>query len=498
MESDRLTATGKLWIAGKWQNGAEELPVADKFTGGEIATVANPTSLQVEQAVAAARRAFAADELEPFDRHDILLFVRDFLQRHQDVVLDAMISETGFTRKDAEGDFNRSLQTLRLSAEEATRIHGEVIPIDGARGQRGRLAYTVREPVGVVCAITPFNSPLNTVCHKVAPAFAAGNATVLKPSLHTPISSEFLCKAFEAAGLPGGMLNLLHGTGEDVGMQLLENRGIDYYTFTGSTTVGETVQRQAGLRRTQLELGNISATIVCADANIENAARKCAGAAFRKAGQVCTSVQLIYVERSIVDKFKSALAENASQLKIGDPRHPATDIGPMISAEAADRALAWVSEAADQGAEIVAGGARSGNCLEPTILSNVDVSMRAVCEEIFAPVVSIVPFDEFDRVIDLVNSTPFGLASGIFTTNIDKGMSASRRVKVGTFHINDTSSNRVDLMPYGGVKDSGFGKEGPKYAIHDMTDEKLVTIVPLGASGPPSIRNQTAPTGAQK
>ncbi|MEX0694726.1 MAG: aldehyde dehydrogenase family protein [Rhodospirillales bacterium] len=480
MASKRLKATGQLWIDDEWLDGAGTLPVADKFTGDVIAEVAVPDAQQVDDAVTAARNAFRADRLEPLDRHDILLATRDFLAEQKEIVLETMISETGFTRSDVEGDFNRCLHTLRISAEEATRISGEIVPINGARGQKGRIAYTVREPVGIVCAITPFNSPLNTVCHKIAPSFAAGNATILKPSLHTPVSSEYLCRSFEAAGMPHGMLNLLHGTGDDTGMALLKHPGIDYYTFTGSTRVGEIIQQYAGLRRTQLELGNISGTIICADADIVNAAKKCANAAFRKAGQVCTSVQRLYVQKPIVDAFKKALATHASKLTIGDPRDPATDIGPMISAEAADRAQSWISAAADKGAEIVIGGGRQGNCLEPTILSNVDVTMSVVCEEIFAPVVSIIPFDELDEAIDLVNATPFGLASGIFTSNVDTGMRASRRVKVGTFHINDTSSNRVDLMPYGGVKQSGFGKEGPKYAIHDMTDEKLVTIVPVG------------------
>ena len=275
------------------------------------------------------------------------------------------------------------------------------------------------------------------------------------------------------------MLNLLHGDGDVVGVALLKEPDIDYYTFTGSTRVGKIIQQFAGLRRTQLELGNISGTIVCADSRLENAAQKCVNASFRKAGQVCTSVQRLYVQRSVLDEFAEMLVAGAAALKVGDPHDDATDIGPMISEAAARRAEDWINEAVAGGARLLCGGKRNGCVLEPAILMDVDASMRVVCEEIFAPVVSLIPFDEIGEAIEMVNATPFGLAAGIFTDDIHLAMRAARAIRVGSLHINDTSSSRVDQMPYGGVKESGFGHEGPKYAIRDMTEERLITIVPV-------------------
>lgn len=474
-----IETTGYLWIDGSWVLGATKSPVLNKYNGFKIADVHVPDQMQVNKTVIAAKAAFKNNDMEPYERSELLLRVRDYLSKHSEQIIEVMLAESGFTLSDVTGEFNRTLQTLRLSAEEATRIHGDVVPIDGAKGQGKRFAFTTRKPVGVVCAITPFNSPLNTVCHKIAPAFAAGNAVILKPSLHTPLSSEFLCKAFEAAGIPKGMMSILHGPGETVGEMLLRDQSIDYYTFTGSTRVGEIIQRHAGLRRTQLELGNISGTIVCADSDLQNAVTKCVNASFRKAGQVCTSVQRLYIQNNIFDTFVDAFVEKTMKLKVGDPRDPETDVGPMISEAASIRADAWIAEAQELGATLHCGGQRDGAVFQPSVLSDVDSSMRVVCEEIFAPVVTLMRFDDVEDAIRQVDSTPFGLAAGIFTSNIEVALGAAKKLRVGTLHINETSSSRVDQMPYGGVKQSGFGQEGPKYAIRDMTEEQLVTIVPV-------------------
>lgn len=466
-------------IDGAWVATARTLTVRDKFTGETIRSVGIADRAQVASAVSAAAAAFARETITPYRRYEILSRLPGLLEERRDGIVSDLRAETGFTVKDCEGDFVRTLQTARLCAEEAGRITGELVPIHGAPGQKDeRLAFTIRMPLGVVCAITPFNSPLNTVLHKVGPALAAGNAVVLKPATYTPLSAISLCQGLIDAGLPAGFLNLVHGSGSEAGQWLLEDPRIDYYTFTGSTRVGELIQRHAGLRRTQLELGNISSTIVFADADIEVAAEKCAVSSFRKAGQVCTSVQRILVQEAAMDRFVTLLVEKASKLKTGDPRDRATDIGPLIDEKEAERAEAWVQQAIAAGARLRLGGRREGALLVPTILENVTPDMRVVCDEIFAPVVSLVPFSDEEEAYAVANDTPFGLAGGVFTSDISRGLRAIRRLRMGTVHINDTSSSRVDLMPYGGVKASGFGHEGPRYAIRDMSEERLITINP--------------------
>ena len=470
---------GKLLIDGEWVGAEERFPVFDKYTNEVIAQVAVADAAQVEAAVQAASQAMAHERIEPHRRYQILMQSAQLLGDRKREVVDIMVAETGFTVTDAENDFDRCLQTLTISAEEAKRIAGKVIPLEGAPGQGGRIGLTVLTPVGVVCAITPFNSPLNTVAHKIAPALAAGNSVVLKPASYTPLCSLHLCEVLQEAGLPPGWINLVNGEGSSVGNLLLQNQDIRYYTFTGSTGVGRAIQAGAGLRRTQLELGNISATIVCADADFNIAIPKCVATAFRKAGQVCTSLQRLYVQEDVLDDFMAQLVEATKAMVTGNPRDPDVSVGPMIDVKEAERAESWVKQAIEQGAKLVIGGGRDGALLESTILTEVTTDMRVVADELFAPVLTVIPFDNLDTAIDALNDTPFGLSAGIFTADITSGMKAAERVEVGCFHINQTSSSRIDLMPYGGIKDSGFGREGPKYAIRDMTEEKLITFTPV-------------------
>jgi succinate-semialdehyde dehydrogenase/glutarate-semialdehyde dehydrogenase len=293
--------------------------------------------------------------------------------------------------------------------------------------------------------------------------------------MQTPLTAELLCQVLAEAGVPAGYINLVHGHGPDVGMWLLEDPRIAFYTFTGSTNVGRIIQRTIGLRRSQLELGSISSTIVCEDADLVRAVPRCVNASFRKAGQVCTSVQRLYVQKSILDGFVASLVAATKQARVGDPKDPATLVGPMISVREAERAAAWVDEAVAQGARLVCGGLRQGALFFPTILVDATPSMRVMCDEIFAPVISIVPYDSLDAAIAEINATAYGLAAGIFTSNVNTAMKAARQLQVGTVHVNETSSSRVDVMPYGGIKESGFGREGPKYSIQEMTNERLVT-----------------------
>jgi len=470
------TNMGRMYVDSAWVDGERPFVVRHKVTGELLAEVARASRQQVALAVAAARTSFEHHPLAPYARYEILHRAAALLGERRVPMIATMVAETGFTVSDCNGEVDRTIQTLLLSGEEAKRIHGEVVPIDGAPGMAHRMAFTVRMPRGVVVAITPFNSPLNTVAHKVAPALAAGNTVVLKPASLTPLCAALFCEILLDAGLPPGHLALVHGDGRDVGQWLTAEETVDFYTFTGSTEVGRAIQQSIGLRRSSLELGSIASTIVCDDADLEHALPRCVNASFRKAGQVCTSVQRLYVHRSIADSFADMMVARVQSSAVGDPYDDTTLVGPMISESEAERASGWIGEAVSGGASLATGGTRTGALVTPTILLGANAEMRVVKDEIFAPVISIMPFDSFDDALDQVNASPFGLAAGVFTQDIDRAMVAGRRLRVGAVHINETSSSRVDLMPYGGVKDSGFGREGPRYAIQEMTEERLITI----------------------
>ena len=465
-----------LLIGGEWAAGDGTFEVSDKFHGIAVGEVAKASKTHVTTAIELARQSFETEQWSPYQRFEVLRGAADLVVQKRDELINTIVAESGFTHSDATGEVNRCIQTLTLSAEEAKRIKGRMVPMEGAPGQHNRMGYTIRVPVGVVCAITPFNSPLNTVAHKVAPALAAGNTVVLKAASYTPMTATTFCEILLAAGLPPGRLGLVHGSGGEVGNWLLENEDIDFYTFTGSTPVGKVIQRAAGLRRTSLELGSIASTIVCEDADLEWAVPRCVGASFRKAGQVCTSVQRLYVYGDILDQFLEKLVERVRAAKVGDPYDPETLVGPMIDIKEAERAESWITEATGEGATVLVGGGREGLLLQPTIIVDVKPTMRVMREEIFAPVISIVPYRSFDDAIDSINDTPYGLAAGVFTRDIPKALEAAKLLHVGGVHINETSSSRVDLMPYTGAKESGTGMEGPKYAIEEMTEERLVTI----------------------
>jgi succinate-semialdehyde dehydrogenase/glutarate-semialdehyde dehydrogenase len=459
------------WIAGK----GSTVPVMDKFRLEPGAHVTTADREQVAQAVAAAHAAFRRGAPGPFDRGAILERAAMLLEPRADEFVRTMQMEAGFTAADAAGEVRRCIQTLKLSAEEARRLAGEVIPLAGAPQQTGRMGFTLRVPLGVVLAITPFNSPLNTVAHKIAPAFAAGNAVILKPASATPLTACKLAEVLIDAGLPRGFLAVITG-GAQVADWLIGDERVRFFAFTGSTEVGRSIQSRAGLRRTQMELGSIACTILCDDAKLDVALPKVVNAGYRKAGQVCTSIQLLLVHRSIAGEVEQRLAKLVQALPFGDPRDPNTVVGPLISEKEAIRVQSWVEEAVTKGARRLAGGGRMGAVVPPVLLASVDDSMKVGCQEIFGPVVCIVPFATLDEAIARVNATPYGLATGIFTNRLEDAFAAARRLEVGGVHINETSSSRVDLMPYGGSKDSGFGREGPRYAVHEMTEERIVTF----------------------
>jgi succinate-semialdehyde dehydrogenase/glutarate-semialdehyde dehydrogenase len=466
----------RLLVDGAWIDGAgPRVVVQDKFLLKPCATVTTADAAQVRHAIGVAHAAFRGGAPVAYERGAVLDRAAALVEARLDDFVRTMQLEAGFTQSDAAGEARRCIQTLRLSAEEARRLAGDMIPLAGAPGQAGRLGFTLRVPLGVVAAITPFNSPLNTVTHKVAPAFAAGNAVILKPSTNTPLTACKLAEVLLEAGMPPGFLAVLHGSAEVVKLLQADDR-VRFFAFTGSTEVGRQIQQAAGLRRTQMELGSIACTILCDDARLDVALPKVVNAGYRKAGQVCTSVQLLLVHESLQKDVESRLAELVRALPYGDPQDPETFVGPVISEDTAVRIDAWIQEAMSSGARRLAGGARQGAVVPPTLLTDIGDRMNVGCNEIFGPVVCIVPFATLAQAIDRVNATPFGLATGIFTNRLGDALAAAQQLEVGGVHINETSSSRVDMMPYGGSKDSGFGREGPHYAVQEMTEERMVTI----------------------
>ncbi len=462
-------------IDGRWLDGERSLPVTDKYTLEVCAQLHCASAAQAAEAVRAAQDSFRSHRLSPSERARVLERAAALLEQRGAELIEAMQREAGFPEADARGELRRCLQTFELAAQEGLRITGEVIPMASAQGQEGRIGFTRRVPLGVVCAITPFNSPLNTVAHKVAPALAAGNTVVLKPSPHVPTPANLMAQALLDAGLPAGHIAVLHG-GAEVVDALLEQEAVRFYAFTGSTEVGKAILRKTGLRRTQMELGSIAFTLLDPGIETRRVLPKVLSAAYRKAGQVCTSIQVLLVHESLLDTVSAELAAQVAALPCGDPRDPRTVVGPMISEPAAAGLQARIQSALDAGARLLAGGGRERAVLAPTLLAGVPERAEVRCREMFGPVMSIVPFASVEQACALVNATPYGLASGYFTKDLDHVFEAMERLDVGGLHINETSSSRVDLMPYGGVKDSGFGHEGPRYAVMEMTEQRLVTM----------------------
>ncbi|MBA4493453.1 aldehyde dehydrogenase family protein [Paenactinomyces guangxiensis] len=464
-----------LWINGVWRETENTANIYDKYTQEVYAQIAVAEKQHVDEAVAGAKEALKMP-LSPYERYTILSKAALALKERKDEFSYVLVKEVGKPIREARTEVERAAQTLEISAEEAKRIHGEGVPVEAAPGSENRLAFTLRVPVGVIAAITPFNVPLNLVCHKVGPALAAGNSVVLKPAEVTSVCALMLAEIFTEAGLPAGRLQIITGNGSKIGDWLLENEDVRMFTFTGSERVGKLIRQKAGIRKVALELGNNSATIVHKDADIKQAATLVCQKGFNNAGQVCISVQRVYVHESISEEFIEKLKEKTEVLRMGNPLLETTDIGPMISLREAERVESWVNEAVEQGAEIVVGGKRNGACYAPTVLKNVNNDMKVCHQEVFGPVVGIETYSSFDEVIAKVNDSDYGLQAGLFTKDLNLAMKAAKEIEVGGLIINDASAYRVDQMPYGGIKNSGTGKEGPAYAIEEMTEERIIVM----------------------
>ncbi|MCM3143469.1 aldehyde dehydrogenase family protein [Brevibacillus sp. MER 51] len=465
-----------LYIGGEWVKTESYIPVLHKYTGECIARIAKACQQHVTEAVEAAWETFKTDKLTPFQRYKILLKASELMEERRDEMERSLICEVGKTRKDAMNELDRTINTLRLSAEEAKKIHGEMIPLQATEGSENRLGFTIRVPKGVIGAITPFNYPLLLSTHKIAPALAAGNTLVVKPATVTPIATFLLVEILEEAGLPKGYVNIVTGAGSQVGEWLLDEERIAMYTFTGSGEVGRRIKERSGMRPVALELGNNSPNIVHLDADLELAARQTAARSFHNAGQACIAVQRIYVHESVMQAFSDLYISHVHQLKVGNPEDPETDVGPMISEKEASRTEEWVQEAISQGARSLLPVKREGALFYPAVLVDTRPEMKVVCREVFAPVVTIIPYSDLEDAFTQANDSEYGLQAGIFTRDLNVAMKAARVLEYGGVVINDVSTYRNDVMPYGGVKNSGLGKEGPRYAVEEMTEERMVVI----------------------
>ncbi|HEX9723882.1 MAG TPA: aldehyde dehydrogenase family protein [Vicinamibacteria bacterium] len=453
----------------------ETISVIDKYSGEEIGTVPNASKADVARAIETAARAFPAyADLPSHRRGKILARASDLLAKHQEDIATTICREAGKAWKFSMLEVARAIETFQFAAEEAKRIHGETIPMDASAGGENRMGFYFRTPVGVVGAISPFNFPLNLVGHKVAPALAAGNTVVLKPATTTPLTAVRLGEILAEAGLPDGVFNLVFGDGATVGDWLVTDPRVAKITFTGSPPVGERIMSRAGLKKVTLELGNNSGTIIEEDADIDRAVPRCVVSSFANSGQICISLQRLYLHEAIADEFTEKFLAATARLKIGNPLDKDCDVGPMITESEAERAEQWMKEAVAQGARVLIGGKREGRMLWPTVMTDVKADMKVMCQETFAPQVSLVRYRSFDEALEMLADSPFGLQAGIYTRDINKAFKAIKRVDVGGMMVNDTSIFRVDQMPYGGNKMSGIGREGVRFAIDEMTNIRMV------------------------
>jgi acyl-CoA reductase-like NAD-dependent aldehyde dehydrogenase len=462
----------RLLIGGDWLETGEWVEVRSPYSGDVVARVAKAGARETRQALDAAEQAMR-EPLPAHKRAEILVKVAAALGRRHDEVARLISDEAGKPMKAARVEAQRAMSTYTFAAVEARKLAGEMVPMDAAQAGTGKLAFTLRQPVGIVGAISPFNFPLNLVAHKLAPALAAGCAVVLKPASQTPLSALLLAELEQEAGLPPGWLNVVVGPASELGDVLVEDERVKLITFTGSSGVGWGLRERAHRKRVNLELGNSTPVIVAADADVSLAATKVAQNGFSFAGQSCISVQRVYVERSAYDTFVAALIPLVESLKVGDPAEEDTDVGPVIDDDARERILEWIRASSG---DVLTGGDLEGELIRPTVIANPAREEKVSCEEVFGPVCTVTAVESVDEAIELANGTRYGLQAGIFTSSIANALTAAQRLEFGGVTVNEAPTFRSDQMPYGGVKDSGNTREGPHYAVREMTEERLVVV----------------------
>ncbi len=471
----RGEVTMRMYVDGRWIDTEKKIEVLNPYDGTVVDTVPHADLGDVDRALeSAVRGAKTMAKLPGYDRYRVLKKAADLIEARAEEFARTITLEEGKNLAESRAEVSRSVQTLTLSGEEAKRLHGETVPFDGASGAAGKFGFTLRVPCGVVVAITPFNFPLNLVCHKVGPALAAGNVVVLKPSEDTPLSALKLTEVLLEAGLPAEGIACLTGIGEEIGDALCRDRRVRKITFTGSRVVGERICRNAGIKKVTMELGSNSPVIIMPDADLEKVAVAVAATGYSNAGQVCISTQRVITSGKVYGDFLDALKPKVAALTTGNPLDEKTKVGPMIREKDAIRVEEWVQEAVASGARIVTGGKRQGAIYAPTVVADVKPEARIFRDELFGPAVAVTRFESIDEAIALANESIYGLAAGIFTENLEWAMRFAREVEAGNLMINWGPQWRADLMPYGGLKDSGFGKEGPRYAVEEMTELKLV------------------------
>lgn len=467
----------QMYIAGAWTESANAMPVVAPFSGEVVDTVPIATSAQVDQCLAAAKSgARAMAKLTGYERNQLLQKAADLLASRLEDFARTISLEEGKPLAEARGEVSRMPDLLRLCGFEGTQIRGESLPLDSQVGTKGKLGLTLRTPCGVVLAITPFNYPVLLVVHKVGPALAAGNAVILKPAERTPLSALKLTKVLLEAGFPENAIQCILGNGSDIGPQLCAAEGIRKISFTGSSQVGAAISRVAGVKRLSLELGSNSPLVILTDADLEKVAEATATGGYANAGQVCISTQRVLVHKSVYADFLDALKPKVEAITVGDPLKDESKLSAMINEKEAQRVESWVSEAVSQGARVVTGGERSGAVYAPTVVADVKPQMRISCEELFGPAVAVTPVGNLDEALELSNDSKYGLGAGIFTRDVTQALKFARGVESGNVMINWTPLWRADFMPYGGFKSSGIGKEGPRYAVEEMTETKTVVF----------------------
>jgi glyceraldehyde-3-phosphate dehydrogenase (NADP+) len=467
----------KMYVAGEWVDKGQTIEVRNPYDNSVVDSVPRADRGDVERALQSAERgAKVMAKLSGYDRWKILRKAADLMAARQEDLGRTISAEEGKVIAEGRLEANRAVETIMGSAEEAKRVHGETVPLDGAPGGAGKVGVTLRVPCGVVVAISPFNFPLNLVCHKVGPALAGGNAVIVKPATDTPLSALKLAAILLEAGLPAEGINVITGSGGEIGDLLVTDGRVRKITFTGSRDVGEHICKQAGIKRVTMELGSNAPVIVMPDADLGKVAAAVAATGYANAGQVCISAQRILAAGKIYGDFLEALKPRVQALKLGNQFDETVKVGPMVREKEAARVDEWVKEAVAGGARLVTGGKRQGALYEPTIVADVKPEMRISSDELFGPAVAVTPFGDIDEAIALANDTPYGLSAGIFTENIEWAWKFAREVQSGNLHINWGPQWRADLMPYGGLKESGFGKEGPRYAVEEMTELKMVVF----------------------
>jgi acyl-CoA reductase-like NAD-dependent aldehyde dehydrogenase len=465
----------KLLIGGEWIETGDWIDVASPYSGETVGRVAKAGADETRRAIDAAEEAMR-EPLPAHKRAEILVRVAGFLGRRHDEVARTISDEAGTPMKAARVEARRAMSTYTFAAVEARKLAGEMVPMDASQAGEGKLAFTLRRPIGVVGAISPFNFPLNLVAHKLAPALAAGCAVVLKPASQTPLSALLLAELETEAGLPPGWLNVLVGPASEIGDVLIEDERVKALTFTGSGAVGWKLAERAPKKRVKLELGNATPVIIADDADIDTAAQAMAANAFSFAGQSCISVQRIYVEAPAYDRFLEGFLPRVEELRLGDPGDEETDVGPVIDEDARERILEWIDEARAGGARVLTGGELDGELIRPTVIADAGPELKVSCDEVFGPVCTVNSVGSLDEAIELANGTRYGLQAGIFTTKLETALRAAQELEFGGVIVNEAPTFRADQMPYGGVKDSGNTREGPAYAVRELTEERLVVI----------------------